>query len=149
MKRYTFRLEAALRARRAEEEGARQRLAEVNRRVQRARAAHAAALDAYRVVAASPLGGPGEEFLAARAREMRLAEAVERARRAVSEVEVEAATLHALWVETAKRVASLDRLDARRREEWRAEMLRDEAAAVDDVVTSRWTPAGRAGMGGR
>ncbi len=145
MKRYRFSLESALRARRAQEDVARQRLAEANHRVQRAWAAHRAAVEAYRAVSVSVPAGPADHdtFLAGRYHEMRMAEAAERAHRAAVEAEVEAATLYAAWVEAGKQVASLERLDERRRSEWDAEALREEAAAVDDVVASRWIgPAG-------
>ena len=144
MKRYRFSLESALRARRAQEDVAKQRLAEANQRVRRAWAAHRAAAEAYRSVALTVAAGPAdhEAFLAARAREMRMAEAVERARRTAVEAEVEASTVFAAWVEAGKQVASLERLDERRRAEWDAEALREEAVAVDDVVAARWSAPG-------
>ena len=148
MKRYRFALESALRARRAQEDVARQRLADVNHRLSRARALHQAAVEALEAVTLSAAslatGVPGaaavdrDAFLAARARETRLAEAIERARRTVTEIEVEAATCYSAWVEAGKQVASLERLDERRRAEWDEEARRDEVAAVDDVVVSRW-----------
>lgn len=141
MKRYRFNLEAALRARRAQEDVARQRLAEVNHTVQKAWAAHRLAQDAYRAVTVSAAPVERDGFLAARAHEMRMADAVERARRTAVEHEVAAATLYAVWVEAGKRVASLERLDSRRRAEWQAGVQRDEAAAIDDVVASRWSLA--------
>ena len=142
MRRYRFSLESVLRARRAQEEVARQHLAEANHRVQRAWAAHGQALDAYRAVAAPVGPADHEAFLAARRHEMRMAESVERARRAAVEAEVQASTVYAAWVEAGKQVASLERLDQRRRNEWQAEALRDEAGAVDDVVAARWAGAG-------
>lgn len=143
MKRYRFALESALRARRAQEDVARQRLADVNHRLSRARALHRAAIEALQAVtlstaAQAPSALDRDAFLAARARETRLAEAIERARRSVTEIEVEAATCYAAWVETGRQVSSLERLDERRRAEWDDEARRDEAAAVDDVVVSRW-----------
>ena len=144
MKRYRFSLESALRARRAQEDVAKQRLAEANQRVQKAWAAHRAAVDAYRAVTVTVPAGPADHdtFLAGRSHEMRMAEAVERAHRSAVETEVEAATLFAAWVEAGKQVASLERLDERRRAEWDAEALREEAVAVDDVVASRWSGPG-------
>lgn len=141
MKRYRFTLEAALRARRAQEDVARQRLAEANHRVQAAWAAHRSALDAYRAVAVTAAPTDRQAFVAARHHELRMADGVERARRAAVETEVQAATMYASWVEAGKQVASLERLDARRRREWDLEVLRDEAAAIDDVVASRWSLA--------
>lgn len=142
MKRYQFSLESALRARRAQEEVARQRLAEVNLRLQRARQAHAAALGAYRSMALTAAPQTKESFVAHRTREMAMAEAVERAHRAAMKIEVESSMMFTAWVDAAKMVASLERLDERRRSEWEVEARRDEAAAVDDVVNSRWVPVG-------
>lgn len=138
MRRYRFTLESALRARRAQEDVARQRLAEANHRLSQARAAHQAAIDAARVVTLAGGAVDRESFLSARAHEQRLADAVVRAHRTAVEIEVEAAVCYAAWVESGKRVASLERLDERRRTEWQAEVLREEASAVDDVVASRW-----------
>ncbi len=74
-----------------------------------------------------------------------MAETVEKARRAAAGIEVEAAVCYAAWVDAGKRVASLERLDERRRGEWAADNRREEAAAVDDVVASRWSLAGPEG----
>ena len=139
MRRYRFTLESALRARRAQEDVARQRLAEANHRLAQARAAHPAAIDAARAVTLSTSAMDREDFVSTRAHEMRLADAVVRAQRTSVEIEVEAAVCYAAWVESGKRVASLERLDERRREEYQAEVLREEATAVDDVVASRWS----------
>ncbi len=141
MKRYRFNLEATLRARRAQEDIARQRLAEANHRVRCAWAAHRAAQEAYRAVAVSAAPLERDGFLTARAHEMRMADAVERTRRSAVSYEVEAATLYSAWVESGKRVASLERLESRRKSEWQVEALRDEASAIDDVVASRWSLA--------
>lgn len=141
MKRYRFALESALRARRAQEDVARQRLAEANRRVQAAWVAHRATVDAY-LASTMPAGVSDRDgFVAGRQRETRMAEAVERARRAAVEAEVEAASLYAAWVEAGKQVASVERLDERRRADWAAEVQREDAAAIDDVVASRWSLA--------
>lgn len=139
MRRYRFRLESALRARRAQEDVARQRLAEANHRLRQARAVHEAALDAYRSMVLLAAPADRDTFLASRAHEVRMAEAVERTRRTAVELEVESSMLYSAWVEAAKRVASLERLDERRREEWHAEVRREEASAIDDVVASRWS----------
>ena len=139
MRRYRFTLESALRARRAQEDVARQRLAGANHRLAQARAAHQAAIDAARAVTLSTGVLDREDFVSARAHELRLADAVVRAQRTAVEIEVEAAVCYAAWVESGKRVASLERLDERRREEYQAEVLREEATAVDDVVASRWS----------
>lgn len=142
MKRYRFTLESALRARRAQEDLARQRLAEANHRVQRAWAVHRAAVAAYREAVQSGSAGAVDSgrFALLRAGEVQRAEAIEAARRAAMEAEVEASTLYSAWVEAGKQVASLERLDERRRAEWEVDARRDEAVAVDDVVAARWSP---------
>lgn len=142
MRRYRFGLESVLRARRAQEEVGRQQLAEANRRVQAAWASHRRSLEAYLAVAVG--SGPVDhgQFLAARRHEAAMADGVERARRAAVEAEVQASTLFAAWVEVGKQVASLERLDQRRRDEWQAEALHLEVTAVDDVVAARWAGAG-------
>lgn len=137
MKKYNFSLDSVLRARRAQEDVARQRLAAANHRLQQAHAAYEATLGAYRAMTLSANPVDRDSFLAGRAHAMRLAEAVERARRAETEVKVEAAMLYSAWVEAGKRVASLERLDERRRGEWEAGNRREEEATVDDVVASR------------
>lgn len=142
MRRYRFSLESVLRARRAQEDVARQHLAEANHRVQRAWTAHGQVLAAYRAVTTTSGPADHEAFLAARGHEMRMAESLERARRAAVEAEVQASTVFAAWVEAGKQVASLERLDQRRRDEWQADARRDEATAVDDVVAARWAGAG-------
>jgi flagellar export protein FliJ len=142
MKRYRFTMESALRARRAQEEVARQRVAAANGRLRDAWACHAAALAAYRsAMTADAPPTDRDTFRAGRDHEMRLAEAVERRHRFAVEAEVEAATVYSTWVDAAQRVASLERLDDRRRAEWQLEAQRDEATAVDDVVASRWSRA--------
>ena len=141
MKRYKFSLETVLRARRVQEELARQNLADANRRLRRSEALHAAARDAYHLVAVRPSRGPGERdrFLDDRSREMRLAEAVEQASTVVSECETKAAECHAAWVLAGQRVASLERLDERRRSEWDQARARDESTVLDDIAGARWS----------
>lgn len=141
MKKYRFSLDSVLRARRAQEEAARQSLADANHRLRRCRARHEAALDAYRIVASSPARGPGERdlFLDDRSRELRLAEAVEQASTIVAECEVQTAACYSAWVLAGQRVASLERLDERRRSEWKYAQAIAEATLIDDIVNSRWS----------
>ncbi len=149
MKKYRFSLDSVLRARRAQEEAARQSLAEANHRLRRSRARHEAALDAYRIVASSPSRGPGDRdlFLDDRSRELRLAEAVEQAATIVAECEVQTAACYSAWVLAGQRVASLERLDERRRSEWQYAQATAEASLIDDIVNSRWSPQAGQGVG--
>lgn len=139
MRRYQFALAAAMRVRRAQEDAARQRLAAANAEVRGASAALAAAIDERGATAV--ITGPVDvaAFRSRRFVEERMAERIERARRALAASEVAAVTCYAGWVEAAKAVASLERLDDRRLAEWRAGLLHEESAAIDDVVASRWT----------
>ncbi len=59
-----------------------------------------------------------EIFQANRAKEERMAALLAKARQAVATAEVAAASRYAMWVEAGKQVASLERLDERRRAEW-------------------------------
>ena len=141
MKKYAFSLETVLRARRAQEEVARQSLADANHRLRRSQALQAAARDAYHLVAARPFRGPGERdhFLDDRSRELRLAEAVEQASAVVIECERKAAECNAAWVLAGQRVASLERLDERRRSEWDQASAREESTVLDDIAGARWS----------
>lgn len=140
MKRYRFSLEPVLRARRAQEEVARQSLAAANHHLRRARSRREAALEAYRTVTSSALRGPGDRdaFLDDRSRQLRLAEALEEASKLVVQCENEAASRHSAWVLAGQRVASLERLDERRRSEWSYSEAKAEMASVDDIVNARW-----------
>ena len=140
MKRYRFSLEAALRARRAQEDVARQNLAAANHRLVAARRRASVASAVCREIEVAPAPVDKDTFLAARGYELRMAEAAELARQAVIDAEAIVAARYQAWVEAGKQVASLERLDERRREEWELEARRDEAATVDDVVASRWIP---------
>ncbi len=138
MKRYRFTLESVLRARRAQEDLARQQLAQANRALRRAQATLADVTAAYdrRPVDRGQidLAGLHRQRLDG---ELAAAE-VDRRRGQLADAAVEAATHYARWTEAARLVAALERLDERRRAEWRLEAQRQEAAAVDDVVTSRF-----------
>jgi flagellar export protein FliJ len=141
VKRYRFALNSILRARRAEEDMARQRLAAANREVQAARAAYEARRAEMHAVPWTSGALDPAIFRANRAKEERMAALLAKARQAVATAEVAAASCYATWVEAGKQVASLERLDDRRRAEWNAEFLRQEAIAVDDVVAARFVAA--------
>lgn len=138
MRRYGFRLEVVLRARRAQEELARQELARANRRVREAQDRAAAEDQRYR-----SLGAPTGIVEMVEDRRERVwrelaAGTADEARRASEDEAVAAAVQQAVWREAAQRVAALERLDQRRRQEHALELARAEAAEVDDLVTSRF-----------
>ncbi len=140
MKRYRFRLEAVLRARRAQEDMARQELARANRTLQAADDLLRAEQDRYRALAA-PSGTvdvAGE--LGERQRRELVAAAAHEAGLRREDLAVAAAVQQAAWREAAQRVAALERLDARRRADHELALNRSVAAEIDDLVTSRFTP---------
>lgn len=141
MKRYRFALNSILRARRAEEDMARQRLAAANHEVRAARAAYEARRAELGAVPWADAPVDPVVFRANRAHEERMAAVLAKARQVVAVAEVAAASCYSAWVEAGKQVASLERLDERRRAEWNAEFLRQEAIAVDDVVAARFVAA--------
>ena len=145
MKRYRFRLEAVLRARRAQEDMARQELARANRALQQANEGFESELARYRSVPVPT----GEVDLATElgerlGREL-AATAVHEADLRREDNAVAAAVQQAAWREAAQRVAALERLDARRRADHELEVARAVAAEVDDIVTSRFAPPQHAG----
>lgn len=138
MKRYQFRLESVLRVRRAQEELARQELARANIRLREATARRHAQEDHYRTVVSDTAAADPRQLLAERVRGDLAAQALNGARRAATETEVAAAVRHAAWRETAQRVAALERLDDRRRDEHARTSQQAEIAETDDFVAARW-----------
>lgn len=141
MKRYAFRLEVVLRARRAQEEMARQELARANRRVRAAQERAVAEEERYRSMGAPT--GVVEMVEDRRDRVWRelAAGTLTEARRTSEDETVAAAVQQAVWREAAQRVAALERLDQRRRQEHALALARSEVAEVDDLVTSRFEAA--------
>jgi len=138
VRRYSFRLESVLRVRRAQEELARQELARVNRRLREATGRRDTEEERYRDVASVTSARDHLALAAERARGERAAHALDLARRAADDTAVAAAVRHAAWRETAQRVAALERLDNRRREEHSREAQQAEVAETDDFVAARW-----------
>lgn len=138
MKRYTFRLEVVLRARRAQEDLARQALAQANRRLRQA--LEEAEAEQARYDAMGTASGVVDLVEDRRDRVWRdlAAGTLLEARRSQEEMSVAAAVQAAAWREAAQRVAALERLDERRRAEHAVAVARAEAAVVDDLVTARF-----------
>jgi flagellar protein FliJ len=137
MKRYEFRAEKVLRVRRLQEDLARAGVAAARHAEQTADATLAASQQRYAQlsVPSAPLTPAG--FLAAREQAGYRATAVtnaEHQRRAAA-----AATADALtgWHEAHRKVDGLERLDARRRDEYAIEAGRAQDAVVDELVVSR------------
>lgn len=138
MKKYRFRLETVLRVRRIQEEQARYALLDANRAALQAaqeladRRAH---LDEH---TATPMATGYHQFMAQRDRLTHIAGSVRTAAgREIAALEVQVEKREA-WGEEAQRVASLERLDERARDQYAVEATRDEMKTVDDIVTGRY-----------
>jgi flagellar protein FliJ len=142
VKRYRFRLESVLRARRAQEELARQELARANLRLRAAVARRDDEEARYRALVERPARGDRTDFLEDRAQAELAAATLNGARRTAEDVAVAAAVRHAAWRETAQRVAALERLDERRRDEHALEASRAEVNELDDMTSARWARDG-------
>lgn len=138
MKRYRFRLESVLRARRAQEDVARQSLVQANRQVRSAQEDLHAQQQRY-----GAMQQPGGLLTAAEAvgdhvRRQLMAQVVGEASQRFEDLVVAAAVHQAAWREAAQRVATLERLDERRRAEHALQADRADLTEVDDLVTSRF-----------
>jgi len=141
MKRYRFPLEAVLRARRAQEDVARQNLVGANHRVRQAQE-NLSRQQARYLAVADPVGVvDAVTAVQDHAGRQVLAGVVDEAKRGYEDRSVEAAVLQAAWREAAQRVAALERLDERRRADHSLLALRAELVEVDDLVTSRFEPS--------
>ena len=137
MKRYQFRLEKVMKVRRIQQDQARAGVVEARRRADEAVVESARRLDAYATCPAPSTAVPAAAFLAARALHELKAQALVIARDG-EEAAWEVVSLRLdEWSDAARRVSALERLDARRREEYALELRRDEDAQVDDLVVSR------------
>jgi flagellar biosynthesis chaperone FliJ len=138
MKRYHFSLEAVLRVRRAQEEAAGFALAHANQQRQRAMEAHEKALALCRAIELRR--GPQDHVSFQQERDVteRRAVAVTVTQQAVTVATDEATARLADWSAAAKLVAAVERLDNRRREEWRLEEQRLETAAIDESAIAGW-----------
>lgn len=145
MKQYRFRLATVLRVRHVQEEQARYALLEANRAVLQAAEELELRRDVLSEKTALPAATEHATFIAQREQADRLAAAV----RTAAGREIEALDIQRdkrdEWGQRAQRVASLERLDERAREEHRIEANRDEMKLVDDLVTSRFGREGNDG----
>lgn len=135
MKRYRFRLETVLRVRQVEEERARAELALANRALAEADALLEHRIEHYGATPRPAVPLPVSAFLATRDRQEWAARAVVAAGTARIAADGEAAARRGAWSAAATRMAAIERLDERRREEHRLEAQRQEALEIDDIVT--------------
>lgn len=138
MKRYRFRLAQVERVRRIQEEQARAELLVARQRLIDAGADLSARVDRFdgRPVRSGATGA--SRFRAERTHEEMLAQAVTLARVAEANARLLVNRRVDEWTVAAREVSTLERLDARAREEHEAEAARDAQRELDDLVTSRW-----------
>lgn len=133
MKRYSFRLEAVLRARRAHEGVARAALAAANTAARTAELAAKQSLAHYEDVAR----GPGGDFMATRQRATLAAESFLEAHESSRRAKAVAEAAVTEYVEARRAVAVLERLDARQRAEHALAAQREETLLADELATNR------------
>jgi flagellar export protein FliJ len=138
MKQYRFALEVVLRVRRAQEEAAAFALAAAHQNRQQALEALGAASARCDALVLERAAQDHASFHRERDMSDRRAAAVTAALAAVDTASAEAAARHADWSAAATVVAAVERLDERRREEWRAEVQRAETAAIDESALVGW-----------
>jgi flagellar export protein FliJ len=145
MSRGGFRLAAVLRIRRVQEELARAELTTSNGRVRRALVTHDRVAERYRGVPLSSGRIPASAFLREEAAATMTAATLHHAAGRLTAARTDADAARGRWQEAARRVEALERLETRVNEEARAEELRREGSAVDEMVTARFVAADRAG----
>jgi flagellar export protein FliJ len=143
MKAYTFRLGSVARVRALEERVARERFVLTLRDVRRAEVAAEAAVSALHAFEVPQGTMAAGEFLWIGDQAGRLSESVQACRQAVVDATSACAASRAAWNQAAKRSGVLERLDEQERARWRADMLRGEAAELDDLAMVRrgWSGA--------
>jgi flagellar export protein FliJ len=154
MKRYRFSLDAVLRVRRAQEEAAGFALAQANGQRQKAIDAYQVALSRCRALVLHQGPLDHSSFRQERDVSERRSAAVTSTREAVAAATEVAAARHVEWAAAAKLLAAVEKLDERRREEWRLEQQRGEAAAIDESAIVGWLAdaaqaASSSGLGAR
>ncbi|HET7486341.1 MAG TPA: hypothetical protein VFJ85_00330 [Acidimicrobiales bacterium] len=137
MRRYRFRLEQVRDVRRLQEEVALAAFQRAEREAADAARVAAARRERLAAEAAVAPSGSALVFVAGHERLARGAEAVEAAGQAVVEARRVAAMERAAWSEAARRVAALDRLDERQRDEHALDVLHHFERQVDDIVNAR------------
>lgn len=141
MKRYQFRLDGVLRLRRAELEQARVALGAANAAVRGLLVTRDLEAARYGEIAHRCAAADRAGLLAEREEARLAADRLADAERRVANAAVAAAVAQVNWSTANRRVAALERLEVRRRAEHAAEVLREEAALLDDVATARFLAA--------
>ena len=138
MKRYKFAFGGVLRVRKIAEEQARSAVLEAQEEADRASAQLHARLDAIGAAVSTPGTRTAPEFQAEREHLDRHRIAVLAARSAeVNALELLGAR-RAEWIEAARQVRVLERLDERKRAEWTLDTTRAAQLVTDEIATSRY-----------
>ncbi len=138
MKRYQFRLAAVARLRRAEQDVARNALVVANVTLRARLVERDAEVERYRTIAARNDAATPSALLTERNDASLALERLRDAEQRVVEAATAAALTQVAWVSAHQRVAALERLEARQREEHALAMSREDAALLDDVSTARY-----------
>lgn len=137
MNRYHFRLEPVLRVRRIEQDSARAAMVAAGRELDDAEGVLHRSFERYESLPGTAGGQPATSWMAQRTRSGHTAASVVAAgvsrELAAARVDVQRDEVRA----ARRRVAALERLDERRRDEHALEAQREEAAEVDELVTTR------------
>jgi len=137
LKRFRFRLEQVLRVRRIQEELARAALISANNAAREAAGTVNARVADYEA-AARPGGAQSyEEFNRTQTRLDNAARAITLARAAYRQALDVVEDRKRDWSGARQRVAALERLESRRRDEHAIELRREEDRLVDDLVVAR------------
>lgn len=137
MKKYRFPLDTVLRVRRIEEDREKARLLAANRAVDSAVASVTRRRDHLDSLSA-PAGGSWAGFHAEQSHRLGLAAAVGHAAGVLEARRTVATERRQDWGAARQRVASLERLDERLRDEHAIEAGRDAQRLVDDLVSARY-----------
>lgn len=142
MKRYSFRLATVLRLRQAELDQARGALAASNLRLRALLLARDVEAAHYREIAGRCDADTAADLRAEQLSAQVAFDRLSHAEQVVAEAAAQAAMAQVAWLGASRRVSALERLEERRREEYDAEVLREEVATVDEIVTARFVSSG-------
>ncbi|HTX63530.1 MAG TPA: flagellar FliJ family protein [Acidimicrobiales bacterium] len=144
MKAYRFRLESVLRVRQLQERVAAQQLSVAVSELRGARSELASANHALACYPAPSGRLSAGDVRWAQAQSDRMSERACRGAEAAQAAEETARHATQVWGSAKQRTAVLERLDERQAASWRAELLRKEADALDDLATGRRSEEERA-----
>jgi len=138
VKRFQFRLATVLRLRRAELEQARLGLAEANARLHGLLIARDTEARRYHLAGAASSAVTVDQLAAERHDASIALERLGFAERRAAEAANAAAIAQITWLTAHRRVAVLERLEERRKEEHLGALAREEIAVIDDLTTARF-----------